>query len=251
MSTESERAATRERVRRFRERQRAEAGEAIRKKFEEGIRKFEPTKPEEKVDENLLRECSTAVDVLLEADAFLLWAMYPMEAKALGIPLPMHVTSDNVDDAVAFVEGFASEYEQSPLKSVANPWKHMLRLCLLDGIIFDYGVDGGTAWVRISPGFRDLYRQYRQRLGKSVPNEFVKPATMPTVPRKKVEDLEGRFVSHCLAIDKNFPLLPEGEGVIGQLFAGGRARVVWELMTERDQQALANRVQKEFAGFCE
>jgi hypothetical protein len=127
----------------------------------------------------------------------------------------------------------------------------MLRLCLLDGLVFDYGDGSFKVPIRVVPGTRDLYRQYCKRLGKSLPTEYVKPTTIPTVPRKKVEEMEDRFLSRCLALDKGFSLLPEGEGVIGQLFTGGRARIVWELMSERDQQALAKAVQQQFAAFCE
>jgi hypothetical protein len=245
MPTDSERAATRERVRRFRERKTEEEEQALREKFEQGLRKLEPTKPEEKVDKQFLAECSRAVDVLLEADSFLLWSLYPVESKALGVPLPQHLNESNVDDAVAFVETFAASYEQSP-KAGANPWAQMQRLCLLDGIVFDYHLDGGTAWVCISPGLRDLYRQYCKHLGKTVPKAFVKPATTPAVPRTKAEELESRFLARCLAIDKNFSLLPLGEGVIGALLTGGRSLVLWERMSEKDQQALSKKVQQKF-----
>ena len=253
MSTEKERAATRERVRRFRERQKQEQEQLIRDKFEQGLRKFEPqAKPEAFEGQELfLKECSTAVDMLLEADSFLLWSLYPSESKALGVPLPQHINESNVDAAVAFVEAFASGYEQSQLKSVASSWAHAQRLCLLDGIIFDYHVDGGTAWVRISPGPRDLYRQLCKREGKELPPAFVKPEVVPAVPRTTAIELENRFLARCLALDKNFSLLPEGEGVIGQLITGGRACVVWEMMSPTDQQALATKVQREFASFCE
>jgi hypothetical protein len=249
MSTESERIATRERVRRFRERQKQEQEQLIRDKFEQGIRKLEPTKSAFEADANFLRECSRAVDVLLEADAFLLWTMYPSESKSLQIPLPMHITADNVDDAISYVEAFAREYEQNPMKR--GRWAEAMRLCLLDGLVFDYRLDGGTVCVRVVPGTRDLYRQLCKRLGKELPTAFVKPGVVPTVPHTSAADLENRFLSRCLAIDKNLPLLPAGEGVIGKLLTGSRSLVVWEFMSDADQRALATKVQKEFAGFCE
>src|SRR5581483_5181475 len=66
--------------------------------------------------EAFLKECSTAVDVLLELDSFLLWTLHPAEAKALAIPVPVHVNDSNVDDALAYLETFASEYKR-------NPWR--------------------------------------------------------------------------------------------------------------------------------
>jgi hypothetical protein len=264
MSTEREKELTRERVRRFREREKEAAEQALRDQFKSQIAdqatrgqdQSPQLNPQDlEARQKFLKETALAIDVLLEADAFLLWTLYPAQAETLEIPVPTHITAENIDDANAQIEAFAFEYEQSPWKKLESSaehasWGEMSRLQLLDGITVDYGDKGAHIWLHISPGYRDLYKQYCKRLGK-VPAPIIKPESVPTVPSTKRVDLEDRFLARMLALDKGFSLLPENEGALGKLFVGGRARIVWERMSERDQKAVAKKVQQEFAAFCE
>ena len=252
MSTAAEREAVRERVRRFRERKKEEDEAAIRAKFASAFRErseaetqTQPSKEDFAAQQSFLQECDTAVAVLIEADAFLLWTLYPAQAYALGVPQPSHTDAANVDDANAFVESFAAEYEQSQWKKSENRWAQMLRLILLDGLSVDQRIcdcvgvhdpkceyASARVFFHISPGYRDLYKQYCKHLGKPVPTEFTKPAP-PEVPSKKMVEVEDRFLARMKALDKGFAL-----GVGG---------IDWTLMKEEDAKALWFKFQ-EFCG---
>ena len=238
MSTARERELTRVRVQRYRERQREEEESAIRLKFEaqhQAIREKGETQSPKSQDleaqEKFLKECAAAVDVLMEADAFLLWSLHTAPAKDLGIPLPHHIDTANVDEANAYVESFAAEYELSPWRKLQNHWGLMLRLHLLDGLTVPYPVcdcKGAHAceypearvWLHISPGYRDLFKQYRKY---GVPNA-VASVPVPAVPSKTMVEVEDRFLAHMKALDKGFGL--------------GVGHIDWDRMHEEDAKAL-------------
>lgn len=201
------------------------------------------------------RECEFAVNLVLEADAFLLWALHPAAAKTLGIPVPTHVTADSVDDAIAYVAAFAEQYDRNPLAKLGNRWALMTRMCIWTGASLRYRVCGCAAAhsrdcafrddvvdsipIHVLVGTRDLYQQLRQRLGKEFPTVFVKPATTPVVPSKSVAELESRFLARTTALDKGLPLISDGAGRLGRVFAGGRCMIDFDAFTEAEEKCLA------------